>query len=688
MQNRRMILALVASIGVFYLWMTISLKLWPPQRPATQPAPTATMPAPPQPTAATCPLPGAPSTAPATAWTPPAEVAPEAAGRVRVQGGDRTESLVVGGADGDSPFPMELTIHPRGAAVERAAIRGYYMTVARKNPYEVLSPAVVALRPGWERTFRSFATDKVRFENLDLDVDLREVNWKVDSVRPDEVVFSVRVESREGKPVAVVRKRYHVPAQPRELLTFDMVMTVTIDNLTDAPLQVILTQREAPRREDRRVTAAFWTEGQLEVDGHYRQKVLKKGVIPLCADDDKVGMRVAWAGLSNQYFTCLMAPHGRLKPEAPPLFAMCEAITITGEAGLEQGDVTLRYITRPIPVAPHASAEVAFDCYVGPKSKRAFQKVAAYRVRDYYNVIREGFYFCAPAGLVALMMTLLDTFHRIPPHNYGLSIIILVLIVRGLLHPITKRSQVNMMKMQKEQAALQPKIKAIRAKYANDRVKMNQAMMELYREEGINPAGSVLACLPMLLQLPIWAALWTALASTIEMRHAPFDGWWIKDLAGPDAFYTFPHPVEVPLLGFLLGGPIHSLNLLPILLGISQFLQTKFMPRSTSPQPEGAPDQRKMMMFMSFFFVFLLYNAPSGLNLYIMASNVFGILEQHRIRKHIAEYEANREAEVARRKAAAAQKRQKSWLHRKWEELAREAEEARRSTPGRKKPRK
>src|SRR5437870_1923978 len=164
--------------------------------------------------------------------------------------------------------------------------------------------------------------------------------------------------------------------------------------------------------------------------------------------------------------------------------------------------------------------------------------------------------------------------------------------------------------------------------------------MKVCQEAGVNPAGNLLTCLPMMLQIPIWGALWAALGSTIEMRHAPFDGRWIKDLTSPDALIHFKNAVYIPLVSKLMGGPFTSLNVLPILLGISQMLQTKYMPRGAlAAQTGGSPDQleqqRKMMMFMSVFFVLMLYNAPSGLNLYIMASNFFGILEQWRIRQHI-----------------------------------------------------
>jgi len=244
------------------------------------------------------------------------------------------------------------------------------------------------------------------------------------------------------------------------------------------------------------------------------------------------------------------------------------------------------------------------------------------------------------------MAWLLDLFHKVPPHNYGLAIIVLVLIVRVLLHPITKKGQVNMVKMQKQMASLQPKVEELKKKYANDKAKLNQEMMELYREAGISPAGQMLSCLPMALQMPIWIALWTALTYSIEMRHAPFC-LWIRDLTGTDAFnrwigWEFA-PFRLPLISGIIG-QVDSLNLLPLLLGISMYLQQKLMPRATGTATAGSkPDQlaqqQKIMSFMTVFFTLLFYNAPAGLNLYIMASNLFGTLEQWRIRKHIHEQE-------------------------------------------------
>jgi YidC/Oxa1 family membrane protein insertase len=176
----------------------------------------------------------------------------------------------------------------------------------------------------------------------------------------------------------------------------------------------------------------------------------------------------------------------------------------------------------------------------------------------------------------------------------------------------------------------------------------------------------------MLLQMPILVALWTALNSDIQLRHAPLDGWWIRDLAAPDALVQFGHPITIPILGQLplLGrmfSGIDALNLLPILMGVSMWLQQKYMPKPSvharpgaTPKPGAAPrpaerrpgqlspedqlrQQRIMSYMMVFIFPLMFYYMPAGLNLYWMATNVFGIGESLIIRKQLAEEKARRE---------------------------------------------
>lgn len=695
MDNRRTIYALVAAVAVFYLYLLVVGRLMPPPKATTQPAgtqPAVSRPATTEPAGPAQTRSGPASQAAAAIESRPTTEA-AAQQQLIVEGGQDRTAITLGDARKDNPYPMALQIMPHGATVASAEIRDHYLTVEKKQPYVVFSPMSLADEAGRLETFYSFATPRIRFENLQLEADLDHVDWAVVE-RPNEagqstkqVVFSATIKTPAGD-LARVLKTYRLEPQPAnphsKAKTYDLSLILTIENLSGAELDVILTQqgpvdfrKEDPRSEDRRVIIARWQKGQFKSKGEYRSEVIKNAAKIAAKDDDTEQQRVAWAAETNKYFACIMAPAGRNQDKCPPLFASVEPATMREKATGHDEDLTFRFITVPMAIAAGQSRQVGFDCYIGPKSKAAFDAVKTYQERDYYEVIRENFYFCAPAALVALMMYLLDLFYQIPPHNYGIAIIILVVLVRLLLHPLTKKSQVNMMKVQQQQASLKPKLDAIKAKYANDKVKLNQATMDLYREEGINPAGSILSCLPMLLQLPIWGALWTALASMIEMRHAPFDNWWIRDLAGPDAVYVFSRPFELPLIGFMMGGPIDSINLLPILLAISQMLQAMFMPKTQTPQPtQGAPDQRKMMMFMSFLFMFMLWNAPSGLNLYIMASNFFGIAEQSRIRKHIKKLEARRGEDEAKRRAKAQQRKQ-SWLYRKWQALAREADEAR-----------
>src|SRR5262249_10455411 len=144
-------------------------------------------------------------------------------------------------------------------------------------------------------------------------------------------------------------------------------------------------------------------------------------------------------------------------------------------------------------------------------------------------------------------------------------------------------------------------------------------------------------CLPMFIQMPIWVALYTTLNTSIELRHEPFI-LWMRDLAAPDALVTFASPINIPLVSFITG-PISSLNILPLVMGLTMYLQQKLTPRLTrpdtppppeKPSPDGKPSaaeqlrqQQKMMNFMSVFFSLMFYNLPCGLNLYIFTSNLF-----------------------------------------------------------------
>jgi YidC/Oxa1 family membrane protein insertase len=257
------------------------------------------------------------------------------------------------------------------------------------------------------------------------------------------------------------------------------------------------------------------------------------------------------------------------------------------------------------------------------------------------------------------MLWLLTAIYRVV-RNYGIAIIVLVIIVKLILHPISKRGQLSMMKMQKSMAQVKPKLDLLQQQYRNDKQKLQEETLKLYREEGINPAGNLAGCLPLFLQMPIWVALWSTLNTNADMRHQPFF-WWIRDLASPDALIPLSPDwhFTVPVIGkALMGGPITALNVLPILMIVTMYLQQKFTQKLTRPDgpapapkldAEGRPlpdpmaQQQKMMPYMMAFMGLLFYNFPSGLNLYVFSNSLLGMLEQYQIRKHLKKLESRGE---------------------------------------------
>jgi YidC/Oxa1 family membrane protein insertase len=189
--------------------------------------------------------------------------------------------------------------------------------------------------------------------------------------------------------------------------------------------------------------------------------------------------------------------------------------------------------------------------------------------------------------------------HRYIP-NYGIVIILLTLVSKVLFYPLTVKSVRSMTAMQ----SLQPQVNSLRAKYKNDPRKLQEETLALYRRQGVNPMGG---CLPMVAQVPIFYALYLALSVAVELQNAPFLCFgrlfgvdlWICDLASHDPTYV-----------------------LPILMGISMFVQQKMTPTM------GDPRQARMMLFLPFIFTFMFLNLPSGLVLYWFVSNVLQILQQ------------------------------------------------------------
>ncbi|KMO35232.1 membrane protein insertase YidC [Methylobacterium aquaticum] len=258
-------------------------------------------------------------------------------------------------------------------------------------------------------------------------------------------------------------------------------------------------------------------------------------------------------------------------------------------------------------LAPGATVSSEQHLFAGAKEVGAIDGYeASLGIKRFDLLIDWGwFYF-----ITKPMFKALDFFYRLFG-NFGVSILVVTFILKLFFLPIANRSYVSMAKMK----AVQPEMTAIRERYADDKVKQQQAMMELYKKEKINP---VAGCWPVLVQIPVFFALYKVLFVTIEMRHAPFFGW-IRDLAAPDPTSLFN------LFGLLPYTPPDFLHLgiWPIVMGITMFVQMKMNPAPPDPV------QAQVFTFMPIIFTFMLGSFPAGLVIYWAWNNTLSVIQQY-----------------------------------------------------------
>ena len=331
-----------------------------------------------------------------------------------------------------------------------------------------------------------------------------------------------------------------------------------------------------------------------------------------------------WAAISGKYFTCI----------AIPLLAQYEInFSEKPEPGI--ASASRLNIIRPILNSPRAIDIYRF--YLGPKNQEAL---------NIYNNGNNGFGLtdmqlvevANTRGILSplenILKWLLLLFYGLIP-NYGIAIILLTLLVKILFFPLTKKSSEATLRMQ----SVAPKIKELQEKYKDNRQKLNVEMAELYKKEGYNPLSG---CLPMLLQIPIFFAMYNLFNNHFDLRGAEFIPGWIPDLSLPESILNFPAGFQMPILGWT------ALRLLPFIYLGSQLLYGKV----TQTPDQKSNSQMKMMLYvMPIVFFFILYNVPSGLLIYWIFSNLLTMVQQLAINKYLAPRRAAQAAEAAAAKS-------------------------------------
>ena len=312
-----------------------------------------------------------------------------------------------------------------------------------------------------------------------------------------------------------------------------------------------------------------------------------------------------WLGFTDKYWGSAVIPD-----QTAPIEARYSA-----SGTVQPVDYQADFLGKEQTVAPGATFETTTRLFAGAKEVSTIDNYAAKLGIKKFNLMIDWgwFYF-----ITQPMYWLIDTIYKFVG-NFGVAILIVTVIVKLAFFPLANRSYRSMAKMKK----IQPQIAALKELYPDDRAKQQQEQMALFKREGVNP---VAGCLPMVIQIPVFFALYKVIFITIEMRHAPFFGW-IRDLSAPDPTNVFTlfglipwEPTALPVFGHFL-----ALGIWPLIMGVSMFFQMKM-----NPEPAD-PVQKSMFAWMPVIFTFMLGTFPAGLVIYWTWNNTLTVIQQYYI---------------------------------------------------------
>jgi YidC/Oxa1 family membrane protein insertase len=383
---------------------------------------------------------------------------------------------------------------------------------------------------------------------------------------------SYRIAARDARSVtfegtagaAHVRKRFAVTERPYELV---LELQASADRKGD--IVVLYPGYVSPAKASAAPSCALLSGGEVT-----------ESVTPVCRATGKtvryggkearepVAGAPQWVGLDQHYFVAAALP----TPETG------ECLFFRGPTAGEAGSA-LR-----LPV--DGRLDVSFKFFGGPKQLDLLRTYG----RDFESAVDYGAVTNLFSFFARILLAVMRAVESVV-HNWGVAIILLTVLVKLILYPLTAKSMQSMNEMRK----LQPEIEKLKAKHGDDKEKLNLAVMQLYQQHKVNPLGG---CLPMLIQLPIWFALYATLQTSVELYREPF--LWLKDLTQYDPYYV-----------------------LPLLMGASMFATQKL-----SPQPADNAQAKMLLYFMPALFTFMMLRLPSGLTLYILVNNLLSIAQQ------------------------------------------------------------
>ena len=579
--NRNLIIAIVLSVAIMFGWQFF----FAPQPKKPQPSPQQAAQTTPAAPAADATLPAAPG---GKAQTPTAPGMPQAF-RPRDMVVAETPRVAI-----DTPS-LAGSINLKGGRLDDLKLKKYRETV------DPDSPIITLLSPTGAKDAYFSETGWVAAAGTPVKVPGPDTVWKAPQGAKLAVGQPVTIEWDNGEGL-IFRRTFSVDEN------YMFTVTQSVENASGRPVTLYPFARV--QRHGIPKTQGFFVlhEGLIGVLGDDLHEVKYKDLMEADAKPEEADSEGGWLGITDKYWAVTVIPASQKEKIHGRFFH-----TKAGAVDIFQSD----YLSKDgVTVAPGGKAENSTLIFAGAKVVKLIDAYAQqHGIKKFDLLIDWGWFYFITKPMFFLLHWLYNLLG-----NYGFAILAATLIIKLVLFPLSNKSYASMAKMKQ----LQPELERIKQLYKDDRMKQQQAMMDLYRKHKVSPMAG---CLPMLVQIPIFFALYKVLFVTIEMRHAPFI-LWIRDLSAPDPTSIFN------LFGLIPWDPPQFLmiGVLPLLMGITMWVQMRL-----NPAPPD-PIQAQLFNWMPVIFTFMLASFPAGLVLYWAWNNFLSILQQAYImKKHGAE---------------------------------------------------
>jgi YidC/Oxa1 family membrane protein insertase len=615
--------------------------------------------------------------APATTQQPAGTQAPAAAvtrmlsARVPQGMAPASGTTAIGSLD-KSTAPYRMAFSGAGAGVSEIIFSDVWRTAdAKRKAEESRDANDPSIMPQEAERFVLAASTKVGeytvpvFGALFVEIDgARADLWGAVWGESEPGRFATEIIDGDGRALARVERSY---VRKGDGTAYDMLLEQRVANLGDAPIRARLVHygpgdlpRDAgaaldirrfhfgylyPERRD--PSRSFVTANGQMIDRSKVSGQLAKGntrIWPNAASTEGE-FTLSWFGSTDRYFALAVhAPYAPPERSSKALPAVADVQGVTnGLTGVDEHLLTSIW-TPETSVPKGGVANFDLGVYAGPLNPRILDRAEPFLGLNMGELVVYTMggccAWCTFAWLADALLWFLSFIHDSMVFDWGLAIIVLVIVVRLILHPIQKKSQIAMQRFSRAMADMKPELDALQKRFKDDPTRMQQEQMRLFRERGVSPAGCVGGMLPIFAQMPIWMALYAVLFFAFDLRQAPafyglfqqFGGWsFLADLSAQDNFFLFPKPINLWLFS------LSAINLLPILMGIVFYFQQKYMsPPITPNMSEEQIQQQKIMKWMMvILFPIMTYIAPSGLTLYILTSTCIGIIESRIIKKQV-----------------------------------------------------